>query len=111
MASNFLSHDHERFPIYKALKLSSAASYKSELDGCYYLKTDRKCQRHACVRQRFKHKRTIKNSLTSMLALPQAMAKATFLEGIDMEGPLVVAHEERAIELTGATAKSGKSVV
>ena len=37
------------------------------------------------------------------------MAKA-LLEGVEGEGSLLVTHEERDIELTGATAKTGKSV-
>lgn len=43
--------------------------------------------------------------------MTKAILRVYLLEGVEAEGSLLVTHRERVIELTGATAKSGKSVV
>ena len=48
---------------------------------------------------------------STVLGYGKSDVRVYLLEGVEAEGSLLVTHEERVIDLTEATAKSGKSVV
>ena len=79
------------------------------------VKTNRKCRRRARRRQRTAATRCTCGSVlhqeraSTVLGYGESDLRVYLLEGVEVQGSLLVTHEERVIDLTEATAKSGKS--